>query len=406
MTRSRRRSDPIQFGGLRGRWKRAGLFGAVTAAVAVGAAFSAVANITRNENPALAARQPINDALAAANAADRQLRLDPGGINGANLAAVATRSLREQAINPVALRLLALSEEAAGKPERALALSRLSERLSRRDMLTQLILIEADVGADNASQALIHYDRALRTKLAARELLFPILRAALPDRNIRAALKPLIDSEHLWAEPFLRDSLSNGAKPALIADLVLAPKSDKSKAKISDAISDVLLVYLVTAKDYENARRYYLSLPDADGRLLQSAEFSSASTNRRRAPIAWQPSDNPDINVTFEQGKGAHLLTSPETRGIALSKLLFLAPGNYRTVDQRKTAAANGGAGATWRLTCLTGTGGVIWQGAGSQSLNIPRDCGAQMVEFLVSGGNDQGLELTIERFELVRQPG
>src|SRR3546814_1290750 len=64
------------------------------------------------------------------------------------------------------------------KGERLLAYS---QKLSRRDLRTQLMAIELAVAQGDISGALRHYDIALRTKKNAPELLFPVLTSALPD---------------------------------------------------------------------------------------------------------------------------------------------------------------------------------------------------------------------------------
>ena len=66
--------------------------------------------------------------------------------------------------------------------------ARRAERVSRRDLANELLLIEATARHDDVATTLTHFDRALLVYPDANQQLFPVLSRALSDPQIRAAL--------------------------------------------------------------------------------------------------------------------------------------------------------------------------------------------------------------------------
>jgi hypothetical protein len=91
---------------------------------------------------------------------------------------LARRALAHSPINVEAVRTLALVQAASGRADSAHRLIKYAETLSRRDVPTQMWLIEDRVAANDIPAVLLHYHRAMQTSREARSLLSPILAQA------------------------------------------------------------------------------------------------------------------------------------------------------------------------------------------------------------------------------------
>lgn len=392
------------------------MFGVATCLVTAGAAWSAALNVGRANAPTLVAHGLFNDSLAALILLDDATTRDAKAIEGAEVPDLISRALRDQALNPRALHVLALRASAKPDAQRSLALARLSERLSRRDLLTQIILIEYAAEGDSPEKVLAHYNRALLTKRSARDLLFPVLRTAVADDAIRAALRPYIDPKYPWAIEFLRDCLGWGVEPRLVVDLLLPARTPERVAQ-SDNVSDLLIQRLVERADFATAGRYYQTLPGAQPGLLQSTGFDDASVDVRRVPLSWKIVDGSEIDAAFERDNAGvhslHIFAGTANSGIALRKLMYLQPGTYTLSERRQIIAPSDHASVKWSLTCVTATtSSKVWEGASTPGglpgpvgpIVVPSGCPHQLLELSVAGGESQsGLELRIDQLKLVR---
>ena len=144
------------------------------------------------------------DARAKVKSAEMLLartRASPPAVARARTLALA--ALRRDPTMAPAWRLLALAASMQGREREAARLFHFAERLSRRDLPTQLWLIEESVSRNDIPGALRHYDIALRTSLASPELLFPVLTRASGDNNVVGPLGTLLASDPPWRETFL-----------------------------------------------------------------------------------------------------------------------------------------------------------------------------------------------------------
>lgn len=95
-----------------------------------------------------------------------------------------------------------------------------SERLSRRNLITQLWAIEDAVARDDVAGALRHYDIALRTAPRMAEVLFPVLKSASTDPAIRTGLIRTLSGKPLWAGDFIDYVSDNSADPQATVSLL------------------------------------------------------------------------------------------------------------------------------------------------------------------------------------------
>ena len=239
-------------------------------------------------------------AVALATKADELLlaKQDPKTL--ARVEEMARRSLRAQALNPTAVRILGYVADARGQHDQARKLILLSEKMSRREFGAQLWLIEDAAARRDYKEALRHYDIALRTTDEASGILFPTLTDALAIPEIRRDFAPYVREWPNWMSGYLSNAIGTSDNPANIADIMLKAgkiRYDKNNA----AIADALLAQLAAKGKYAAFRQYYTTLPGARAQSLTTAAFNRDTVNLQHAPAGWQISENPAIGGSFVQ---------------------------------------------------------------------------------------------------------
>ena len=380
----------------------------VCATLAWGAAVSAIVNITSDSNPAFALRLAPADPNALAAWVDASL--SKANVDQRALVSKSSdveKSLRGQA-NAKAIRQLALIADAKGKTADARALMKLSAKLSRRDFVTQLWLIEDGVRADDIASTMAHYDVALRTSAESAAILHPILSSALVDETVQRAFTPYLRTNPPWLGSFLSFAINAGSSPVAIAETIL--KGGRLPDTVGyRALETQLLQQLAAKAAFPEAFRYYASLAGADARVVTSTAFGKSEMVAEHLPLTWQTLSSPGIDAIFEaSAKGSarqlHVIVSSGERAPALRKLMGLAPGLYRFSQKMTPVRLANGASAYWQLLCYQNTAFVpIWRSdINTAEISIPANCKAQYIEYIVAGGSDQdGAEVIVSAVSL-----
>lgn len=341
---------------------------------------AAAANVSRTSDPQRALKFRPGDSLALGMLAQSHMvgTAVPARRPDARMAEIARRAIEGLAINTPAIQALAVQESLSGNEAKARRLFGLSDRLSRRDLATQLWLIEDAVRRNDVPGALRHYDSALRTKMESRQLLLPILASAAEDRELWPALAPFVNAENPWLNAFIRQALSSTKRPDLLAGMLMhaggLPETDDLRP-----LTEELLRGLVEGRYFEVARRYYLTLPGARARVLHDAQLTEVTTSARFAPITWQPSALEDIRGSIlGGGPGGSLVLSTAfssgAQGFVARKLLALAPGNYVVRARQAIREESQNAELRWSMRCADTAGRILW------SANVPLTTGPQLV--------------------------
>jgi hypothetical protein len=300
----------------------AGLF-CVFASWAVLAA--GIAGVTRNRAPAVALRWLPDDARALTNLAfTRAARTG----NQAAARKLAQRAIARDATLPDAFTTLGLTDKAASSRARALIIH--SEQLSRRDLPTQLWLIEDLVRRNDIRGALLHYDIALRTSKRAPEVLFPVLASAISDKPVRDQLIPLLDRRPPWRRDFILFAVDKSPVPEALADLLFS--AARSGRPLDPDAAVLLVTRLVTAGKMDVAWRLYGATigTGPSERLVRNGGFESRSDG---TSFDWVLTDEYDVwakragapsgGLRLELGSGGG------AGGSVARQLLKLEPGQY-----------------------------------------------------------------------------
>jgi hypothetical protein len=381
-----------------------------TFATAFQAGSNAFVNATRLNAPQIALTADKSDALALAVREDTRWAAAAGKGEMIDVSPAILRSLRGQAVNARAIRLLAFSADARGDRTRAEHLSQIAAQLSRRESGAQLWLMENSVEKNDVAAVLERYDVLLNTNPSMQQQLYPKLALALSDAEIRTAFVPYIRKAPAWLKGFLDHALGMPNPDALSYAIRQAgglPKSDLYQPYVSG-----LLGQLFAKQKYAEARAFFDSVSGSDPQVVTSAEFSDAGMDPRFKPMSWALESNFNAGAAFEKSRNARTVLafalSGET-GIAAHKYFFLPPGKYRfgSVETITTPSAN--SRAAWVLRCMsTSEQGIIYQhdiirstkaASPSMHLTIPTNCPVQRLDLVLSGGDgNDGLELRVAR--------
>jgi hypothetical protein len=369
----------------------------------------AISGIARLGSPSVALAMLPNDGVALGAQADILIQGKPTN-PPREVLALAMAALRNQAINPRAVRVLGFYTEVTGEFADAERLVRMAERLSRRESQGQMWLVEASARRNDTRQTLVHYDYALRVRPDNRQVLFPRLARAISDADIRTALKPYIRARNGWGEAFINYAIDENMYSPALASLMVE-SGGVANRKSNQILQVTLLGQLVNGGHYTDARRLYLSMAGSKEQRLSSVAFDGADRTGSHGPIGWQSFDNVDGSGGVRDETKTlvmEVFASAANTLPVMRKLLFLKPGSYSFSATLSRLETDPGGYLRWQIRCMQGTQGVtVWTVDGVEknirsNFSIAENCPVQLVEIIASGGQGQaGIDATISRMQL-----
>jgi hypothetical protein len=389
-----------------------------TLALAYGAFAAAFATITAPTNPPMALRFDSRHPVALAVTADALASTRITRVTLASMGNFAKTSLVAQAINPRALRLLSTSTADRGDEKARIALLSLSERLSRREFGTQMLLIEKGSQGDGITETLKHYDVALTTELEVKDTLYPILAAAIEDPAINAAFAPYMLTARPWVPEFMWYKYEKDRASNALTDAALRlggqpgfPEFKRYKQLFFDRA--------VRTGQIGTAKQFYARFKVADATLLTSTAFIAPAPDKEDGLVRWQLFELPYVVPQFIRAQpGApyqlSVTASSGARGVIASKLLLLDPGAYRLSFDYRDVDLVPGTVAVWTMQCAVGDAQpLIWQsdgripvsGGSTSVVTIPASCGAQTLSLTVTASGEQrDSSFTVSTIGLTRE--
>lgn len=395
---------------------------AVAVAGVVGAWFAAsdaIGNVARTGNPRLAAQVSPNDGRVVANLAQAEILAaiaNKKTIAWAGYERDARRALRLDPLNSIALRTLGWSAEDQKQIKTATKFVELSQRISRRDGLTQFWLIIQAARERDVKAIVRHCDILLRTQTAAGAQLAPILNQALPDPAFRREMLPHIRGKSPWIPDYLNYAANNAQRPDALSQMIRAA-GGVPDSPVRRETESTLLRRLVETGAASEILRFFPLMKGARGNVVNSFAFTPATTDPRFAPVTWEALSPNAIVASFDEEKNGALslnvVASAGERGVVARKLLALRPGTYRFETNVSLAdAGDRYPFAAWKMRCVNASAKPpFWQSRGNWPVvgkhaivgpAIPASCPLQFLELEVAGGlAGEGIELTIPSVRL-----
>lgn len=297
-----------------------------------------------------------HDGRVAARLVERLMTGAPDAEQRARVTRLARQALHDEPLAVPALTALGLNTLLRGDVNHARQLFVHSDALSRRELGTQLWLIEDAVARGDIPGALRRYDIALRTARAASDLLFPVLTLAVADPVVREALTDTLAARPPWSVGFINHLANSSITPEASADL-LSRLSRRGVAVPSEPQA-VVVNALVDHGALNEAWAYYRSLrPGVDRRRSRDPHF----TANLDAPAVfdWMPVMT-DAGVTAsiqaDREDGLFDFAAPSTvGGTVLQQFQLLPPGRYRLQGTSVGIEQPSRALPYWQLVCRDG---------------------------------------------------
>ncbi len=320
---------------------------------------------------------------------------------------LARAALAREAGNVNALAAFGLASD---KPKQVAAVFTAADRLSRRNLIVQVWMIENAVAKGDVSGALRQYDIALRTSRAAPSMLFPVLVDATSNDQLLPAIAKTLAQRPLWGGLYLQQLAQSGKDLHRIA-LLFAMLKQQGVAT-GAAADTALYTRLLEAQLFDDVWKVYAS----DHRGAQHAAVRGDTFGEDpvvKTPYDWQLSDNEFVTARIEQttsSKGELIFTTAAGEGGDVAKqTLSLTPGTYTLQAEVGAIEAADAQPPYLRLVCLpSGTElarkPLPLQGTNGVSFSVSAGCPAQTLSIVAPPASGLGtVNGTIRSVRLAR---
>lgn len=381
--------------------------------IAIASALDAVVGATRKDSPATALFLYPNDSGANAAFAAGVAEQSQNKVGFEVAAAAAFRSLYSNGLQPKSLRTLGFIFDLGKNPRQANNFMTASSRISRRDLSTNLWLIENRVQKDDLTGALAYYDISMRTNFSARQLLFPTLLAATQYPEVQKGLGKYFRENVAWVNDFTHFSVDDQADIVPLASVIVA-SGGLDDTEYGKMIESKLLARVAPENPNIGLAVFNL-MPEHNAKIVNALEFSASNVDPRFHPITWKLGDQGKVDAEVYEAEGGewkvHAVVPQNVRSATLSRLLFLKPGRYTLSAPIDGAEFRDTAFARWKISCARKgdntslrTDSIGESAAGADQdvgFVVPPLCPAQMLQLVVFSPHNEGLELNVGNVRL-----
>jgi hypothetical protein len=281
---------------------------------------------------------------------------------------------------------------------RARALVQQAELLSRRNLATELWLIEDAVRREDVPGALRHFDVALRTSKIAGGLLYPVLREALEDPQLTRPIAQTL-SVAPWRSQFLQYAVSLN-RPSVALASIFQQQRNLEPFQGTD-LKGALVGQLLARKSYDSAARLALGKPAG---LVQDSGFAQETGF---PPFNWQLADGDGLSSLRLQragGSALQITAQSDAAGPAAVQLIHAAPGLYMFV----ATMPDSNPGLIARLVCADTERELATISLGSRTavtVTVPAGCAYQTLSIVALPSDTGTRSWQLTRVELLPIP-
>lgn len=312
-----------------------------------------IAGVARHKKPELAVRFWPMDGYANAALADSLLQPGANATTQEKVRAYAKAGFLNDPTSARAVRVLGYLSDIDGNRREARARMLMAERLSRRDLLASLWLIDDAAARGDVGGALGWIDVALKTSSLAPQILFPILTGAIDDSRLIEPIGKLLATSPSWSPAFAEFAAKQeGRRDGLAKAYLFAPRQLEA---MTPDLKRLLLGGLVDDRAYDTALKVYgvySGGAPSNPRRVRNGDFRS---NGRWAPFDWDLRVESDISaeLTGVDG-GLSVSADSDSGGLVARQMLALVPGNYRISSASSVDSDDPQSGLDWQLVCAT----------------------------------------------------
>lgn len=368
----------------------------------------------RTNAPLDASRVAPHDAEALAKALGSRFDSNPEFKPSARDLTDIRAALVGQPLEPKLLGILGLAYDASGDPKRAAETMRVAYRASRRDVVSQLYLIESASASGDVQATLRHYNVALLTHPELNAALLPILSSAIAYPEIRTALRPYLQAGVEWVPAFLTVAAEKESVTDLQALLLPVPK-----VLLFEEYAPILATVLhriALEEDRASALRFAVAaIPELSSASLSNMSLDAVTLDKRLGLFAWTFPPNDGFQVEVGEGKSLQIKVNPLGRGtVAVRDFLLEAGSEYQLVQRVEFGSGSGRISARWSADCIAPAGPLrFWdqrlptsggQGVYRSNFAVPKDCKVVRMTLFAEGPDGQmPSTLTIDELLLLK---
>lgn len=323
---------------------------------------------------------------------------------------VARKALHQNPLSVAALVTLAVDADIRGDKVNARRLFTSVQGLSRRNLITQLWMIEDAVSRESIPQALHQYDITLRVFPNMNALLYPVLASSINDPVIRRGLVKTLVGKPLWSESFITFIAASGPDPRVTAALFVDLR--RAGVAVPETAWAGAVNALIAAKQFDAAWAYYSDLRSgADRRRSRDPRF--AVNTDTPSQLDWVLANTGGLTTSI-QGGIFDFSVPASVGGPLLQQYQLLPPGTYRLVGHSTGIDVAVGERPYWSLSCSSGRelgrvempNSAVANGVFTGTFTVPAECPMQVL-LLNARPSDSvsGLSGQIDRAELVPLP-
>lgn len=231
----------------------------------------------------------------------------------------------------------------------------LVERLSRRDLVSEILHIDNAAGAGRVGEALLHYDHALSVHTDALEQLFPVLARALPDEGVRKGLVRYAGRD--WFARFVGEAIGRGGEPRMVVNLMNLARSRMQAATV-EKLTIQLLNQLKDRPLYPELNALARGMPGTDPTVLDRFPISPATADSRLAPLTWSTRNDATAAMNFDSQGRLTITVSGERVETVATRTTMLKSGTYRLAYRLGFPDASPRIELDFDVMCMPGSTG------------------------------------------------
>lgn len=347
------RNDPASRRSVTRRGGRV-LLALVVAVIGYVSVADSLANAVRAYDPQRAYAISPGNAQALSSLAEKRF-VDGSAPSRSEAARLAQAALQRDPTVVGAVATLGLQAQVDSDPAAARRLFSFAQRLSRRNLQSQVWAIEDAVSRGDIPGALHHYDIALRTSKRAPDILFPILSNAITEPSVRDSLVKTLAARPVWGPYFVSYVAGNGSDRRATAQLfthLLRIGVHLPPDAVAGAVNGLL------ADDAPDVawRFYATTRPGADRRRSRDPWFATDVA----VPTAfdWTPVNDGGLSTSIQRNGARGLVEFAAPSGVGgtvLTQTQVLPSGRYRLIGRATGIVQPARSAPYWTLTCANG---------------------------------------------------
>lgn len=360
------------------------------------------------EDPVLAEKLSPYDGRILGAYATSLVDENAGAAQRARADAVAKIALQRDPTAVSAAATLGMNADTRGDSVGAQRYFSYAQTLSRRDLRTQLFMIESAVQRGDIQAAVHQYDGTLRVFPRLGDMLYPVLALAAGNPPIRRELIKTLAGRPIWATDFINFVAAKSPDPQ--STVVLFLDLYHAGITVPAGASATIVNALINAGRTDAAWTYYAVIhPGSDRRRSRDPQFSSRTMTPSQ--LDWI-ANNDGSSVTGSIQGGIFDFAAPAgVGGPVVQQFQLLPPGHYRLTGHSIGIAQTGSTGPYWVLTCAGGRelGRVevpnsnVSKGSFSGPLTVPVECPIQNLVLMARASDAaEGVSGQFDRLQLV----